>query len=182
MGTNLGNTISISLDGSTTLKPTITGPISNFVENAPHALIKGELFSFGGQARGDGQKVMKLTGLIFLFQFSEDWQIDRLRMDSAVDTVDLQILLVFFCTGHQRQGINLLRLGRTESMRSFWWRIYTVDSTVSTHKSSFKHLGGKLAFYKGQPTTVGNDKYQDQPTRVETLSASGWSSLADFPE
>lgn len=65
-----------------------------------------------------------------------------------------------------------------------------MDAFISKHF----HWGGKLGFYKGNPTTVGSavdqvDEYHEMVhggnNKVETLLNSnftGWSSLTDFPQ
>ncbi|CAG5108353.1 Oidioi.mRNA.OKI2018_I69.chr1.g3755.t1.cds [Oikopleura dioica] len=62
MGHSLSGAFSISFDGSTKSAARITAPSDFFVYAAPHALIKGELYAFGGGAyyEDNFQKVMKI--------------------------------------------------------------------------------------------------------------------------
>jgi hypothetical protein len=56
-------------------------------------------------------------------------------------------------------------------------------SAVSkTHSSNYPHLRGGLAYYNGQPTTVGHQCGFFEEGKVETLSPNGWSSLANHPK
>ena len=65
--------------------------------------------------------------------------------------------------------------------------VFDLFTSASTHSTSFKHYGGKLGLYNGQPTTVGSQvEPQDWENRndwkkVETLTSSGWMALTDFP-
>ena len=59
--------------------------------------------------------------------------------------------------------------------------VFSGTSSTPTHTAKFPHDGGKLAFYRGRPTTVGDHSYNDG-RKVETLKSSGWSPLADFPK
>ncbi|CAG5105804.1 Oidioi.mRNA.OKI2018_I69.chr1.g2468.t1.cds [Oikopleura dioica] len=54
MGRILSASFSISLYGSTVKAATITAPSNNYLEDTPYALVKNELFIFGG--RSDKQK------------------------------------------------------------------------------------------------------------------------------
>ena len=56
MGRSLREAFSFSFDGSTKTAATITAPTDFYVADSPHALIKGELYIFGGET--DRQKVM----------------------------------------------------------------------------------------------------------------------------
>jgi hypothetical protein len=53
----------------------------------------------------------------------------------------------------------------------------TITSTFSTR---FSHGGGSLGFYEGNPTTVGSE-YENGFQKTETLTSTGWISLADHP-
>ena len=58
----------------------------------------------------------------------------------------------------------------------------TVTSpTIYTWHATFTHNGGRLGFYKGNPTTVGSN-YVDHElaVKVETLTSTGWALLPDF--
>ena len=57
MGENLKEAFSISLDGSTKTPATIKAPRDDYLKYSPHALIKNELFIFGGWT--DNRKVRK---------------------------------------------------------------------------------------------------------------------------
>ena len=60
---------------------------------------------------------------------------------------------------------------------------FNTITTVSRESTAAPgHPGGQLAFYMGQPTTVGYWNYWGNPTnKVETLGPSGWTFLTDFP-
>ena len=57
MGENLEEAFSMSFDGKTRNKATIVAPSNDYLQYAPHALVKNELFIFGGWT--DKQKVRK---------------------------------------------------------------------------------------------------------------------------
>ena len=59
--------------------------------------------------------------------------------------------------------------------------VFDSKTSKSTFKTKYRHRGGKLGFYRGQPTTVGSE-YGDGRNKVETLSSSGWRVLNDFPK
>ena len=61
MGRELNRAFSITFDGSDSMTPTIKAPRNNYLEWAVHALIKNELFIFGGLP--DARKVRKLYNL-----------------------------------------------------------------------------------------------------------------------
>ena len=58
MGKDVEKAFSISFDGSRKTPAKIKAPRNDYLEDAPHALIKNELFIFGGWQ--DYQKVRKL--------------------------------------------------------------------------------------------------------------------------
>ena len=58
MSWELNKSFLISLDGSRKTAATIEAPTNGYLHEAPHALIKNELFIFGGFS--DEQKVRKL--------------------------------------------------------------------------------------------------------------------------
>ena len=62
--------------------------------------------------------------------------------------------------------------------------IFDTITTTSTFSTQYYHQNGKLALYEGQPTTVsGTSSMNIKPfQKVETLSPSGWTSLADHPK
>ncbi|CAG5078620.1 Oidioi.mRNA.OKI2018_I69.PAR.g9036.t1.cds [Oikopleura dioica] len=62
MGYSLIDAFSISFDGLTKTGAKITAPSDDYIKYAPHALVKGELYIFGGAT--DFQKVLK-NPLIF---------------------------------------------------------------------------------------------------------------------
>ena len=70
----------------------------------------------------------------------------------------------------------------------FWAQnceVFDGKSSVIKFEANYGHVAGGLAFYKGQPTTVGSlsDVFERGDTnKVETLSPSGWKILDDFPE
>ena len=59
--------------------------------------------------------------------------------------------------------------------------VFDGESSISTYQTNFGHWGGKLALYKGNPTTVGHE-FGWKRNAVESLSPSGWSILDDFSE
>ena len=60
----------------------------------------------------------------------------------------------------------------------------TFTTTPSTFVPQYRHDYGKLAMYQGQPTSVsGSIALNVGPfKKVETLTPSGWTSLADHPK
>ena len=57
MGADVNDAFSISFDGQTSTKAIISAPRDDYVELAPYALLKNELYIFGGQSYAI--KVMK---------------------------------------------------------------------------------------------------------------------------
>ena len=48
-----------------------------------------------------------------------------------------------------------------------------------TFAAEWTHRAGALGLYKNQPATVGC--YDEKHQKAETLSATGWTALPDFP-
>ena len=59
--------------------------------------------------------------------------------------------------------------------------VYDSKIVMSTYETNYPHQGGKLALYRGKPTTVGSSS-GDGSNTSETLSSSGWRRLTDFPK
>ena len=59
--------------------------------------------------------------------------------------------------------------------------VFNSRTSISTFQTNHRHLGGKLALYRGKPTTVGS-YYGDVRNKVESLTSSGWNVLNDFPK
>ena len=55
--------------------------------------------------------------------------------------------------------------------------------SIKTSATTYSHAGGGLGFYKGNPTTVGSHDASPElgAVKVETLTSTGWSTMADFP-
>ena len=60
--------------------------------------------------------------------------------------------------------------------------LFDTETVVSTFQTTHIHVGGGLALYKEQPTSVGSVGYHDYSRYVETLGSSGWSQITDFPK
>jgi len=58
--------------------------------------------------------------------------------------------------------------------------LFTGTNIVSTHSTTYSHRFGHLGSYNGQPTTVGSYN-SDGYRKTETLTSTGWQSLADHP-
>ncbi|CBY37719.1 unnamed protein product [Oikopleura dioica] len=104
------------------------------------------------------------------------------RLD-ACTFVELTYKLNFDCfNGHEALPIS----DNSEALICFDetnWNscdIFTSSSVVSTYSTSYTHYKGGLGFYNGQPITVGS-YFSDGHRKVETLSSTGWTSLADSP-
>ena len=62
IGQSLSSAFTFSFDGSTKAAATITAPShdDNYIEKALYALVKGELYVFGGNGWANEQRVIKL--------------------------------------------------------------------------------------------------------------------------
>ena len=58
MGENLESAFTITLDGSIQTATKITAPTNDYLKYSPHALLRGEMYIFGGIH--DGRKVKRM--------------------------------------------------------------------------------------------------------------------------
>ncbi|CAG5076698.1 Oidioi.mRNA.OKI2018_I69.PAR.g8523.t1.cds [Oikopleura dioica] len=83
IGADVNEAFSISFDGQTSTKATISAPRDDYLELAPHALIKNELYIFGGQ---NTMKIAKLVGCEWIEQVPK--LINPMKQESAALTID----------------------------------------------------------------------------------------------
>lgn len=127
---------------------------------AQSAVVQGKLHLFGGEA--DKKRIARLDDCNFV----------ELPYKLNFDGYD----------GHAALSIT----ENSEALICFdytTWKfcdVFTGSSVDSTHSTSYRHRYAGLGFYNGQPTTVGS-YYSDGYRKVETLSSTGWMSLADSP-
>ena len=57
--------------------------------------------------------------------------------------------------------------------------VFDGTTSTATFSTSAEHNFGGLAFYNGSPATVGG--YMPDTAAAESLSASEWTDLPDFP-
>ncbi|CBY10514.1 unnamed protein product [Oikopleura dioica] len=103
------------------------------------------------------------------------------RLDDCT-LVEMPYRLNFDCRGHAALSIS----DNSEALICFDLTnkkscdVFTGSSVVSTYSTWYSHHDGGLGFYNGQPITVGSLRY-DGKRKVETLSSTGWTRLADSP-
>ena len=177
MGRNLQDAFSISFDGSTKTGVSIKAPSNGYIGYAPHALVKNELFIFGGY--GDPKKVIEFAMTIFENNFIQiakfsgcEWHEQSTKLINNIDAGSAALSV--------ENGEKAL-LCFPDDSESKKCEVFDGTASVSTYSTFSRHWGGKLGLFKGQPTTVGNDGSSDDSNNVETLSYSGWLTLADFP-
>ncbi|CBY15163.1 unnamed protein product [Oikopleura dioica] len=148
----------IKKDGSTSAA-TISAPTYDFTEDVKHALVKGQLFIFGGSS--DSKKIARLDGCRFN-ELSARLNEDRDYFSEALSINSGSLALICF-------GV-------------FDNSCETFDGTTAatTFSATWTHALGGLGMYQNQPATVGcwNAKHK----KAETLSSTGWSALPDFPK
>ncbi|CBY14684.1 unnamed protein product [Oikopleura dioica] len=147
----------IKKDGSTSAA-TISAPTYDFTEYVKHALVKGQLYIFGGAS--DNKKIARLDGC----RFNE--LSARLNEDRGYSSEALSInsgSLALICFGYNDKSCE------------------TFDGTTAatTFSATWTHYYGGLGMYRNQPATVGC--FTAKHIKAETLSSTGWSDLPDFP-
>jgi len=150
-------------DGISQISATINAPQNEYAWDAAFALVKGELHIFGGKS--DGYKIARLNGCS-LNELPARLNRRRDYGHAAVSTENGQKALV--CFGNYNFG---------DTRKSC--EIFDGSSTTTTFDAEWTHRGGGLGLFKNQPATVGC--YATKHQKAETLSATGWTALPDFP-
>jgi len=147
-------------DGSETSTVQISAPSNDYAYRTTSAVVKGKLHLFGGVT--DKKKIARLDDCTF---------------------VELPYKLNFEGNnGHAALSIS----DNSEALICFdirFWNscdVFTGSSVISTYSTRYSHRDGGLGFYNQLPITVGSF-YSDGRRKVETLSSTGWTSLANSP-
>jgi hypothetical protein len=148
-------------DGTSQTQATINAPANDYLKNAAHALINGELHVFGGSS--DSYKIARLDGCSWT-ELAARLNEEREWGHAAVSIENGQKALVCF--------------GFLDDIRKSC-EIFDGSATSTTFAAEWTHRFGGLGLYNNQPATVGC--YQTKHNKAETLSSTGWTALPDHP-
>ncbi|CAG5104751.1 Oidioi.mRNA.OKI2018_I69.chr1.g1505.t1.cds [Oikopleura dioica] len=159
-GANFPDSYIFSGDGLTRNSPSISVPRSDYVFGSAFAVMQGEMYIFGGIE--DNHKIAKIENCAFN-ELSVRLRYRITDKSAAIDTDNGERALICFDV-----------VG--------WDSCEIFDGVISTatHDPEVHHALGGLGHYNGQPTTVGGE-YSPSNSRVETYSASGWTTLPSIP-
>ncbi|CAG5106485.1 Oidioi.mRNA.OKI2018_I69.chr1.g2865.t1.cds [Oikopleura dioica] len=146
----------MSGDGSSKISAEIEEQKRGQVMFAKHAIIKEKLYLFG-----TGTKIAILFECSVI-EIAEKLIYNRDERAEALSITEGSQALICF------------------SENSNECEIFDGRTSRRTLNSTFTHDLGGLGYYKGQPTSVGCQSTNNKKT--ETLTASGWTTLPDFPE
>lgn len=152
-------------DGSKRAVASITEPKSDYTLHSASALVNGQLFIFGGihSELNGSRKIARLADceiseLAAKLNHGRPWGHAALTIDSGK-----KALICF--------GLN----SRTSC------EVFDGTTSTATFSTSANHHYGGLAFYNGSPATVGSNEPDIESAAAESLSASDWTDLPDFP-
>merc|ERR1712071_99451 len=132
-----------------------------YAQYAAHAHVNGELHIFGGNS--DGYKIARLDGCSWN-ELPARLNEERRGGHAALSIENGQKVLVCF--------------GRSGDTRKSC-EIFDGSVTTPTFAAEYTHGSGGLGLYNNQPATVGC--YYEEHQKAETLSATVWNALPDFP-
>ncbi|CBY14985.1 unnamed protein product [Oikopleura dioica] len=161
----------IKKDGSISAA-TISAPTDRFTKNVKHALVKGQLFIFGGSS--DSKKVLFL--LLVFYENNKIARLDGCRFNELSARLNKYRGLGTETLSIDSGSLALICFEvRDKSCETF-------DGTtaVTTFSATWTHYHGGLGMYRNHLATVGC--YNARHKKAETLSSTGWSALPDFPE
>ncbi|CAG5101939.1 Oidioi.mRNA.OKI2018_I69.chr1.g69.t1.cds [Oikopleura dioica] len=157
----------ISGDGKTKTSVTIDAPTDNYAFKRMHAIIKGDLYIFGGPlSTGSYRKIARMDGCSITETIFET--LNGYTYRSASLAID-----------NGEKALICFPVGNVNGQEC---EIFDTTSSTATHSSQYAHWDGRLAFYKGKPLSVsGRETLNGKTTylKIETFSElSGWETLS----
>ncbi|CAG5109737.1 Oidioi.mRNA.OKI2018_I69.chr2.g4235.t2.cds [Oikopleura dioica] len=166
-------------DVSVSAPSTIDSNTINFAEytgGSHFAVVRGEMYVFGGgYGMESNQKIAMLNGCEFTelpvkFTFYYGAESAALAIDGGMQAL-VCFDTIYGLLTHENKG------KRCEVFDAF-------TTAPTTFVPQYHHGFGKLGMYQGQPTTAGGTSSLNVGPfkKVETLTPTGWTSLADHPK
>jgi len=156
-----GELLSTNEAGSETSAVQINLPFAWIADGAKSAVVQGKLHFFGGFE--DSKRIAILDACnyeVLPYKLNLNYASGHAALSISDDS---EALICF------------------DSTNSISCEVFTGSSVFSTYSTSYRHFQGGLGFYNGQPITVGGI-HPDGHRKIETLSSTGWTSLADSPK